>query len=77
MVDIISLLMSRGSLHHIILVNLTHLACVYISHMALTCKMWANFIAREVKESAAFETRRIRMNFREKKPEIDGIVNHL
>ena len=44
--------------------------------MALTCKIWANFIAREVKGSAVFETRRIGMHFREKKPEIDVIGNY-
>ena len=73
MVDIISLLISRGSFHHIILDILINLKLVSISQMALTCKMWANFIAREVKGSAAFETRRIGMHFREKKPEIDVI----
>ena len=74
MVEIISLLISRGSFHHMLLDIVIHLDLIYFPYgpydMALTCQMWATYIAREVNGSAAFETRRLGMHFRENKPEI-------
>ena len=73
MVNIISLLISRGSFHNILFDILIHLDMMTISAMACTCRLWAEFITKEVKRSKAFEERRLEMHFRDKKPEVHVI----
>ena len=66
-------MISRGSFHSILFDILIHLDMMTVSAMACTCRMWADFIALEVRRSQAFEERRLEMHFMKKKPEVHVI----
>ena len=68
--DLISSLMTRGSYHHLIIHILIQLDEESLTNTAAVCRLWYNFMLRNIKHNKQFITKRLDLHFRQKIPEV-------
>ena len=68
--DLISSLMTRGSYHHLVLHILIQLDEQSPSNTGAVCRLWYNFMLRNIKHNQQFLSKRLDLHFREKTPEV-------
>ena len=68
--DLISRLMTRGSYHHLIIHILIQLDEQSLTNTAAVCRLWYNFMLRNIKHNTQFISKRLDLHFRQKIPEV-------
>ena len=68
--DLISSLMTRGSYHHLVIHILIQLDEESLSNTAAVCRLWYDFMLRNVKHNQQFLSQRLHLHFRQKMPEV-------
>ena len=68
--DLISSLMLKGSYHHLIIHILIQLDEQSLTNTAAVCRLWYNFMLRNIKHNTQFLSKRLDLHFREKTPEV-------
>ena len=72
--DLISSLMTKGSFHHLVINILIHLDERSLSNTAAVCRLWYNFMLRNVKHNQQFLSKRLDLHFRQKTPEVRNFM---
>ena len=68
--NLVSSLMTKGSYHHLVINILIHLDEQSLRNTAAVCRLWYNFMLRNIKHNQQFLSRRLDLHFREKTPEV-------